>query len=152
MNTPQAIAKHCEELFFSNNWTGSAFPAALDGITWKDAVLQIKQLNTIAVLVYHTGFYFKIQIRVLEGGPIQGTDKESFLVPNITNEEKWSRLKTDLFETVKKFISLLKEFPEDELHKDFSDGRFGSNFRNFIGVIEHSHYHLGQIVLLKKLL
>lgn len=152
MNTPQAIVQQCEELFFSNNWTGSAFPAVLEGITWQDATCQIKQFNTIAVLVYHIGFYFKIQIRVLEGGPIQGTDKESFLLPKISNEEDWNTLKTDLFETIRKFIKLLKEFPESELHKDFSDGRFGSNFRNFIGVIEHSHYHLGQIVLLKKLL
>jgi hypothetical protein len=28
--------------------------------------------------------------------------------------------------------------------------KYGSVLRNIMGVIEHTHYHLGQIVLLKK--
>ena len=29
--------------------------------------------------------------------------------------------------------------------------KYGTYYRNFHGLIEHAHYHLGQIVLIKKL-
>jgi len=32
------------------------------------------------------------------------------------------------------------------------NGKYGNYFRNIVGVIEHIHYHLGQIVLIKKIL
>ena len=30
--------------------------------------------------------------------------------------------------------------------------KYGNYFRNLTGIIEHLHYHLGQIVLIKKLI
>jgi hypothetical protein len=33
---------------------------------------------------------------------------------------------------------------------DFDDGKYGTVLRNILGLIEHTHYHLGQIVILKK--
>jgi len=30
--------------------------------------------------------------------------------------------------------------------------KYGNYYRNFHGIIEHCHYHLGQIVLIKKML
>lgn len=38
------------------------------------------------------------------------------------------------------------------LDKPFIDEKYGSYIRNIEGVIEHSYYHLGQIVLLKKMI
>ena len=42
--------------------------------------------------------------------------------------------------------------PEKKLWEPFGDGKYGDYFRNIQGVIEHAHYHLGQIVLVKKLI
>jgi len=42
--------------------------------------------------------------------------------------------------------------PENQLWTPFTEEKYGSYFRNLIGMIEHSHYHLGQIVLCKRLL
>jgi len=38
------------------------------------------------------------------------------------------------------------------LTDDFTDEKYGTYQRNLIGILEHSYYHLGQIVLIKKLL
>ena len=38
------------------------------------------------------------------------------------------------------------------LWETFADEKYGHYYRNLHGIIEHTHYHLGQIVLIKKLL
>ena len=48
--------------------------------------------------------------------------------------------------------NLIEQLPESRLWEDFSDNKYGNYYRNLHGIIEHCHYHLGQIVLIKKLL
>jgi hypothetical protein len=50
------------------------------------------------------------------------------------------------------FAGLIERLPESRLGETFADEKYGNYYRNIQGVIEHTHYHLGQIVLLKKLL
>ena len=40
---------------------------------------------------------------------------------------------------------------EEDLNIDFVDEKYGTYSRNINGILEHSYYHLGQIVLIKKL-
>jgi hypothetical protein len=46
----------------------------------------------------------------------------------------------------------VEQLPEARLWDDFSNGKYGNYYRNITGIIEHLHYHLGQIVLIKKML
>jgi hypothetical protein len=48
--------------------------------------------------------------------------------------------------------SLVEHLPESKLNEIFSQEKYGTYYRNLHGVIEHTHYHLGQIILIKKLL
>lgn len=50
------------------------------------------------------------------------------------------------------FANTIEQLPESKLWEDFSDKKYGNYYRNLHGIIEHTHYHLGQIVLIKKLL
>ena len=50
------------------------------------------------------------------------------------------------------FASLVEQLPEAKLWEDFWGSKYGNYYRNIHGVIEHTHYHLGQIVLIKKML
>ena len=45
-----------------------------------------------------------------------------------------------------------KQLSEIQLWENMSDEKYGNYYRNVHGIIEHSHYHLGQILLVKKLL
>lgn len=42
--------------------------------------------------------------------------------------------------------------PEEKLKEAFVEEKYGTYQRNLEGMIEHSYYHLGQIVLIKELL
>ena len=50
------------------------------------------------------------------------------------------------------FVYLVEQMPEDKLKQVFIDYKYGTYQRNIDGMIEHCYYHLGQIVLIKKLL
>jgi len=49
------------------------------------------------------------------------------------------------------FAGLIEELSEERLWEPFSEEKYGIYYRNIHGIIEHSHYHLGQIVLIKKI-
>jgi hypothetical protein len=50
------------------------------------------------------------------------------------------------------FASLVVQMPESKLWEIFSDEKYGNYYTNIHGTIEHTHYHLGQIVLIKKII
>jgi len=47
---------------------------------------------------------------------------------------------------------LIEQLPESQLWVTFSQEKYGNYYRNLHGIIEHIHYHLGQIVLIKKII
>ena len=53
---------------------------------------------------------------------------------------------------VEKVTLLIKQLPDEKLQEDFVDKKYGSYYRNIHGIIEHTHYHLGQIGMLKKII
>ena len=104
------------------------------------------------MLVYHINYYTSEVLKVLEGEPLVASDKYSFNLPPINNQEDWEKLLNKTWTDAGKFASLIEQLPETMLWEDFSDGKYGNYYRNIHGIIEHTHYHLGQIVLIKKIL
>ena len=54
--------------------------------------------------------------------------------------------------TLTSFAILIEQLQESKLWEDFSENKYGNYYRNICGIIEHIHYHLGQIVLIKKII
>jgi len=46
----------------------------------------------------------------------------------------------------------VKSLPEDRWTQTFVEAKYGSWYRNLCGLVEHAHYHLGQIMMLKRLI
>jgi hypothetical protein len=88
----------------------------------------------------------------MEGGGFEGHDKDSFNAPAITSEADWQKLLDLFWKGAERWAELVEAMPEQKLYEPFNDGQYGNWYRNLCGVIEHGHYHLGQIVLLKKML
>jgi hypothetical protein len=97
-------------------------------------------------------YYVEIVIKVLEDGPLVGNDKLSFDHPPIHSQEDWEQLVNKTWSDAVKFALLVEQMPEERLWEVFSLEKYGNYYRNIHGVIEHCHYHLGQIVIIKKLL
>jgi DinB superfamily len=152
MTATQQIAKHLRELYFGDNWTCSDFKTHLKDVTWQQATTQVQDFNTIATLVYHTGYYISRVLKVLQNSPLEAKDTESFIHPPIQSQQDWEQLLQQTWTDVEAFATLIEQLPDDILDKEFVSSKYGSYYRNLNGIIEHSHYHLGQIVIIKKLL
>lgn len=150
MNQSALIAKHFRDLYFGGNWTWVSLKESLEGINWQQANAKVHDFNTIAVLVYHIGYYVSIQLKVLKGGSLEGTDKDSFNCPAIESEEDWQALLSKTWNEAEEYAALVEALPESRLQEIFVNEKYGTWYRNLVGLNEHAHYHLGQIVLLKK--
>ena len=152
MSFTSQIAKHFRELHFGGNWTAVNLKETLDGINWQQATTKVYDLNTIAALVFHTNNYVGAVLKVFQGEPLKASDKYAFDLPPINSEEDWQQLVNKTFTEAELFAVQIKALDENQLLQDFGDGKYGNYYRNIVGIIEHTHYHLGQIVLLKKIL
>lgn len=151
MNLPAQIAKHFRDVHFGGNWTTSNLKDNLADVTWEQATTQIHSFNTIATLVYHTNYYVDAVLKVLQGEPLNAKDTYSFNHPPVLCKEDWEKLLAKTFTDAEHFALLAEQLPEDKLVENFTDEKYGNYYRNLHGIIEHLHYHLGQIVLIKKI-
>ena len=152
MSLTKQIAKHFREVHFGGNWTSVNLKDTLDGITWQQATTKVNSFNTIAALVYHINYFVKATLMVLQEQPLDAHDKYSFDLPPISSQQDWESLLKNSWADAEKFATLVEQLPESKLAEDFWDNKYGNYYRNLHGVIEHTHYHLGQIVLIKKIL
>ncbi len=152
MNQCGQLAKHLKEVHFGGNWTSSCLKEHLTGLTWQQATRQIYELNSIATLTYHMNYYISEVIKVLQGAPLQAKDIYSFELPPIGSQEDWEKLLAKTWNDTEKFAMLIEQLPEQQLWENFTDEKYGNYYRNIQGIIEHLHYHLGQIVIIKKIL
>lgn len=152
MKVPAQIAKHVREVYFGDNWTSVNLKETLTDVSWELATAQVQSLNSIATLVNHLHYYVHVVLKVLQGGPLQAKDNLSFEYPPIRSAEDWRKMLDKTWNEADEFANLIEKLPEEKLSMDFTETKYGNYYRNLQGIIEHIHYHLGQIVLIKKLL
>lgn len=152
MTITQQIAKHLKDLHTGGNWTTVNFKSVLADITYTNATFQVDGFNTIAALTYHCHYYVQVILDVVLGHPLKGNDAESFKHPPIGSETDWNNFLDLFFEKADALSEAIAILPDAILATNFVEEKYGTYYRNFQGMIEHSHYHLGQIVILKKLI
>lgn len=152
MNLTAQIARHFREVHFGGNWTSVNLKETVAGITWQQATTKLDSLNTIAALVFHINYYVSAVLTVLKGEPLTAKDKYSFDLPPIQSEEDWQQLLAKTWSEAEEFARQVEQLPESQLDEIFADEKYGTYYRNLHGVIEHTHYHLGQIAVIKKML
>ena len=150
MNLSKQIAKNFREVYFGGNWTSSYLQQHVLDIDWQQATTKYTSFNTIAALVYHIGYYVSAVSNVMQGNSLDAHDKYSFDHPPIHSSEDWNNLLDKTWNNAEQFARLIEDLPESKIWEPFADGKYGNYYRNLVGVIEHAHYHLGQIVLIKK--
>lgn len=151
MNSTTQLAKHFRDVHFGGNWTSVNLKETLAGVTWRQAITKLSSLNTIAMLVFHINYYVDAILKVLQGEPLTAKDKYSFDLPPIKSKDDWESLLNKVWTDAEALANEIEQLPESKLSEIFVDEKYGTYHRNLFGVIEHTHYHLGQIVLIKKL-
>ncbi len=153
MKAQSQLANRFREVILNGTWIANTnFKDQLVNLDYKVATAKIQNLNTIAVLAQHIHYYIKGIKNVFLGGDLEIRDQFSFDFPSVESQEQWENFLDDFWKDSEEFAKLIENLPEEKLLADFVDEKYGTYIRNIDGMIEHSYYHLGQIVLMKKII
>jgi uncharacterized damage-inducible protein DinB len=153
MNRNIIIANRLREVLISGKWIANTnFKEQILSVSWKQAIQQVDNLNTIALLTFHVNYYLEGILNVFNGGQLEIRDKNSFNLPEINSEEAWNELVSNFINNSEDFIKRVEQMNDIIFDQPFVDEKYGNYLRNIEGVIEHSYYHLGQISLIKKMI
>ncbi len=151
MSYNKEIARHIREVYFGKNWTAGYLRQHIDDVTWQEAVTKIDGINTIASLVYHIHYYLRAVQKVFDGENYYADDQVSFDHPPIESEEEWQYFLQTIYGEVEAFAQKVEDIGDDKILKPLDAVGKDSYFRKIHGIIEHAHYHIGQIAVIKKL-
>ncbi len=152
MKLSTQIAKQFREVLLDGTWVATNFKVQLSDVSWEQATTKVASLNTIAALTFHIDYYIAGLIQVYEGGTLDIKDKYSYNAPSITSQNEWDQRLQKLWSNAETFANLVEQMPDNVLMQPFVEEKYGNNYINIQAMIEHCYYHLGQIVLIKKLL
>ena len=144
------ILNQLERAFEGEAWHGPSVLEALEGVTWKQALLKpVPKAHSIWELVLHMTAWEDVVRRRLLG--------ES---PDITDEENWPRVKdqssaawTRALEGLRAGHMKLRQTAagiSDDLLDQSPTGKHSTRYVLLHGIIQHDIYHAGQISILKK--
>ena len=153
MQNNQILANRFREVLLNGTWIANTnFKEQLTKMDQKVAIKKLLNLNTIAYLSQHIHYYIAGINIVFLGGILNIKDKFSFDFKPITSQKDWEDFLLKFWNEYEKFAKLVESMSPETLLNFFSKKKDGSYFRNIDAMIEHSYYHLGQIVLLDKMI
>lgn len=153
MNHSKQLANRLREVILNGTWIANTnFKHQLENLDWQIACKPIENLNTIALLAQHIHYYISGILNVFESGTLEIRDKYSFDFPPLQSQNEWNAFLEKFWMDTEKLAVQIETLSDENLNLDFVDEKYGNYFRNIDAMIEHSYYHLGQIVLVKKML
>lgn len=148
----ESLAARLNELFLHGHWIANTnYQEQLSPMDWQVALVKIEGLNSIAALTYHINYYLSGLLSAFASGTLSISDRFSFDLPKIQSQAEWNNLVDELMTNAASFAQKVADMDDAIFDQVFIEERYGSYLRNIEAVLEHSYYHLGQIVILKKL-
>lgn len=147
------IAARLRELFLDGRWIANTnYTEQLTGLSWEYATQQVSHLNTIAALTFHINYYLDGLLKAFAHNKLEIRDQYSFDVPVINSQDGWDKLVKELLRNATEFASLVERMNDARFDEAFIEEKYGTVLRNVEGVLEHSYYHFGQIVIIRKMI
>lgn len=152
MKLTDYIAQHIIEVSEGGNWTEVDIKNTLQDVTYEEAtVITLASPNSIAALLHHVSFYNEVVLQRLKGISPVINDANGFDGKPIESESDWLNLKEEALRSAKNLAEAVKQFPEEKL-QELSPNSENTYYKTLHGVTEHAYYHLGQMMILKKLI
>jgi uncharacterized damage-inducible protein DinB len=147
------FANRIREVFLNGTWiSGTNYKYQLTRVDWQQATQRVGSFNTMAALTFHIHYYLGGVLSVLKGGSLDIQDKYSFDMPPVVSQEDWEKRLEKLWSDAEELAALVERLSEKKLQEVFVKEQYGTYQRNLDAMIEHGYYHLGQLVLIRKML
>ncbi len=151
MNYNEYLANRLSEVLLNGKWVvGTNFKKEIEDLSWTEATRKVENFNSISSITFHINYYLSGVMDVFKGGNLTIRDKFSFDAPEINSEREWNLRKEKLIKNSENFIQLVEGMKTKRLMDVFVKQEYGSYYRSIDVIIEHTYYHLGQIILIKK--
>lgn len=151
MNIAAAIAQHVLEVHHGNNWTDVNIADTLRDVTLAEATAPTPgSPNTIAALVRHLAFWNRVMMRRAQGVGTEVDPANGFDGPPLQSAGDWAALQADLMQSAQELADAIRAVDEAKWSEPILPN-FSTTYKNLQGTVEHVHYHLGQLVILKNL-
>lgn len=151
MKETDRIRQLFKDLFDGDPWLGVNVLSTLEGITAEKAAVKIAPgRNSIWEIVNHMTSWRRNVLRRFDGKVIPRPEHNYILPVEITTEEAWRESIERLKESQEQWLAFLETADEDSLASIYP-GNQGSYYYHMHGILQHDAYHLGQIVMLTKL-
>ena len=152
MKITELIAQHLLDVHEGGNWTEVDIASTLEDVSLYEATMHTKASpNTIASLLHHISFWNRVIVQRAKGIAIQVNDANGYDHPPLQTVEDWQQLKDDNRQSARELADAIKAFDEVKLLEPILPN-YSTAYKNLQGSVEHVHYHLGQMVILKKLI
>lgn len=152
MNIAELIAGHLLDVYAGQNWTEVNLESTLKDLNHQEASqVTPASTNTIAALVQHLAFWNRVMIQRTQGIMVVIPASNGFENAALANEEAWQSLKQDCFSSGRALAEAISALTAEQLQEPILAG-YPTAYKSLQGCVEHVHYHLGQIVILKQLI
>ena len=153
MENNRVLAKRFSDVIFNNSWVANnSYKNQLTDLPLEVVLFKYQSLHSIAALTQHVHYYIAGILNVFNGGNLDIKDIYSFDFPPINTIEQWHSFLAVFWTDAASFTQKLEKMDENTLNSIFVKKEYGTYHFNINTLIEHSYYHLGQIVLIKKLI
>lgn len=153
--------KIAEELFnsvFGDPWHGPSVFKILEDVN-EDLAFnrKLNSAHNIAELTLHLWAWAEEVLNRLKGNPPAEPLAGDWPDPQVYCADGWNAAKNKFFDSSKRLIEEIKNFPEEKFSEIVGGSRIaplgtGISFEAMLhGIAQHNAYHAGQISFLKKL-
>ncbi len=151
MNIAELIARHLLDVYAGQNWTEVNLQSTLEDLNYHEASrITPASANTIAGLVHHLAFWNGVMYQRIQGTMVEITETNGFDNRALADDEAWQNLKQVCFASAKELAGAISKLTAAEIQEPILAG-YPTAYKSLQGCVEHVHYHLGQIVILKQL-
>ncbi|NNF33755.1 MAG: DUF1572 domain-containing protein [Saprospiraceae bacterium] len=152
LNLASQLSQQFREVFLDGTWVVTNYKTELQDVGYDEAFAKFANHNTIVMLTFHINYYIEGVLIAMTNGSLDIRDKYSYDMPQEMEAKDWIKLKESFLKNAELMAEKISGMSDEEIMSPFVDEKYGNNYRNLHALIEHGFYHLGQLVLIKKLL
>lgn len=152
MNETQRIQSLFTELYHGQPWLNVTLHDTLSRITSEQAVKRpVKDANTIWEIVIHMIAWRKNVLQRIQGKVVETPSNNYIEKVKHNSEEAWQKTLEALETSQKEWLYTLNTCTEADFKNEYPANNL-TYYQHIHGIIQHDAYHLGQIVLLAKMI
>lgn len=152
MSESKRISNLYQSLYDGVPWLEVTLANTLENVTAEEAYRKINpKLNTIWEIVNHLIQWRRNILRRVQGETVVTPDHNYFVPVLDPSEAAWEQSLQNLSKSQEAWNTFFEEFDDTDFEKIYEHNNH-TYYEHIHGIIQHDVYHLGQIVILKKLL